>query len=134
MTYPPKSRFRGGIRRVRRLAGIVMLGLGLWLGWGALEAILAFTSRGGSVASALFEPPTGVVRVVSTVLMTLGGALVALRVGMGGIIGTVGSVFFLILGGLMAASGADSGLWMDEVIFGLAAIALSVLILTLRRA
>ena len=74
------------------------------------------------------------VAIASVASFALGGALVALRVGMGGIVGTVGSVFFLILGGLMAASGADSGLWMDEVIFGLAAIALSVLILTLRRA
>lgn len=119
---------------LRRLAGIVMLGLGLWLGWGALEAILAFTSRGGSISSALLEPPTGIIRVISTLLMTIGGALVSLRLFTGGTVATVGSVFFAILGGLMAASGADSGLWMDEVIFGLAAIALSVLILTLRRA
>lgn len=119
---------------LRRVAGLVMLGLGLWLGWGALEAILAFTSRGGSVSSALFEPPTGIIRVISTGLMTIGGILVLLTTRMGGLVATVGSVFFAILGGLMALSGADSGLWMDEVIFGLAAIALSVLILTLRRA
>lgn len=111
-----------------------MLGLGLWLCWGAMEAILAFTSRGGSLSSALFEPPTGIIRVVSTVLMSVGGLLVLLKTRSGGAIAAIGSVFFAILGGLMAASGADSGLWMDEVIFGLAAIALSVLILTLRRA
>ena len=60
---------------LRRVAGLVMLGLGLWLGWGALEAILAFTSRGGDVASALFEPPTGIIRVISTALMTTAGGL-----------------------------------------------------------
>ncbi|MCR9271366.1 MAG: hypothetical protein ACX94B_13270 [Henriciella sp.] len=119
---------------VRRVAGLVMLGLGLWLGWGALEAIMAFTSRGGDLASALFEPPTGIIRVISTALMSIGGLMVILSSRMGATVATVGSVFFAILGGLMAASGADSGLWMDEVIFGLAAIALSVLILTLRRA
>jgi hypothetical protein len=119
---------------VRQASGVVMLGLGLWLGWGALEAILAFTSRGGGLASALFEPPTGIIRVVSTVLMILGGLLVALKLKSGGTIATIGSIFFGILGGLMAISGADSGLWMDEVIFGLAAMALCVLILTLRRA
>ena len=118
---------------LRRLAGIVMLGLGLWLGWGALEAILAFTSRGGGLASALFEPPTGIIRVASTTLMALGGLLVVLKLKSGGTL-AIGSVLFGVLGGLMAASGADSGLWMDEVIFGLAAITLSVLILTLRRA
>lgn len=119
---------------IRQLAGMVMLGLGLWLGWGALEAILAFTSRGGDIASALFEPPTGIIRVVSTALMSVGGLVTILNVRWGAAIATIGSVLFAILGGLMALSGADSGLWMDEVIFGLAAIALSVLILTLRRA
>lgn len=119
---------------LRRVAGLVMLGLGLWLGWGALEAILAFTSRGGDVASALFEPPTGIIRVVSTTLMSLGGLLVVLNTRYGGTFATVGSVLFGVLGALMAASGADSGLWMDEVLYGLGAIALSVLILTLRRA
>ena len=119
---------------LRRVAGLVMLGLGLWLGWGALEAVVAFTSRGGSVASAQCERPTGIIRVISTGLMTIGGVLVLLTTRMGGLVATIGSIFFAILGGLMAISGADSGLWMDEVIFGLAAIALSVLILTLRRA
>lgn len=119
---------------LRQVSGAVMLGLGLWLGWGALEAILAFTSRGGDLPSALFEPPTGIIRVVSTALMTLGGLLVVLKTKAGGTLATIGSVFFAILGGSMAASGADSGLWMDEVIYGLAAIALSVLILTFSRA
>jgi hypothetical protein len=111
-----------------------MLGFGLWLGWGALDAILAFTSRGGDVASALLEPPTGLIRVVSTVLMSLGGLLIVLSTRFGATLATIGSVLFAILGGLMAASGADAGLWMDEVLFGMGAIALSVLILTLRRA
>ncbi len=119
---------------LRRVAGLVMLGLGLWLGWGALEAILAFTSRGGDVASALFEPPTGIIRVVATLLMLLGGLLVVVSTRYGATMATVGSILFGVLGALMAASGADSGLWMDEVLYGLGAIALSVLILTLRRA
>ena len=119
---------------LRRVAGLAMLGLGLWLGWGALEAILAFTSRGGDLAGALFEPPTGIIRSVSTALMTLGGALVVIGTRYGATLATVGSVLFGLLGALMAASGADSGLWMDEVLYSLGAIGLSVLILTLRRA
>ncbi len=119
---------------LRRVAGLVMLGLGAWLAWGALEAILAFTSRGGDIASALFEPPTGIIRVVSTFVMTLGGLMVLLGTRFGATVATAGSILFIMLGGLMAVSGADSGLWMDEVLFGLGAIALSGLILTLRRA
>ena len=119
---------------LRRVAGLVMLGLGLWLGWGALDAILAFTSRGGDIASALLEPPTGIIRVVSTALMSIGGLMVVLNTRFSGTVSTIGSLLFAVLGGLMAVSGADSGLWMDEVLFGLGAIGLSVLILTLRRA
>ena len=118
---------------LRRLAGLVMLALGLWLVWGAVEAILAFTSRGGDLASALLEPPTGLIRVLGAGLMSLGGLLVLLNTKFGATLATVGSILFAILGGLMAASGADSGLWMDEVLYGMGAVALSVLILTLRR-
>ncbi|MEO0607921.1 MAG: hypothetical protein AAFY82_06790 [Pseudomonadota bacterium] len=119
---------------LRRLAGLVMMGLGLWLGWGALEAVLVYTSRGSGLASALFEPPTGIIRVLSTSLMSLGGFLVVFNTKFGVTLATIGSILFALLGGLMAGSGADSGLWMDEVLFGLGAVALSVLILTLRRA
>ncbi|MEL7040973.1 MAG: hypothetical protein AAGL90_05580 [Pseudomonadota bacterium] len=118
---------------LRRVAGVVMLGLGLWLGWGGLEAILAFTSRGGDLASALFEPPTGIVRMLSATFMAIGGLIVALNASRGGLLATIGSVLFAILGGLMAVSGADAGLWLDEALYGLGALALSVLILTLRR-
>lgn len=119
---------------VRRLAGIVMLGLGLWLGWEGVHPVITIVDRGSDLTNALLNPPTSIIRIVSAALMVIGGALVAIKLKSGGTIATIGSVFFAILGGLMAASGADSGLWMDEVIFGLAAIALSVLILTLRRA
>ena len=118
---------------IRQLAGMVMLGLGLWLAWGGITPVLTIMERGSDLASALLDPPTSIIRIVSAALMTLGGLMVAVHLRAGGTIATIGSIFFAILCGLMAASGADSGLWMDEVIFGLAAIALSVLILTLRR-
>lgn len=111
-----------------------MLGLGLWLAWGGISPVMTIVERGSDLANALFNPPTSIIRIVSAVLMAVGGLIVILNVRAGGTLATIGSIFFAILGGLMAASGADSGLWMDEVIFGLAAIALSVLILTLRRA
>lgn len=119
---------------IRQLAGMVMLGLGLWLGWGGVHPVLTIVERGSDLSNALLNPPTSIIRIVSAALMFVGGLLVILNVKIGGRIATIGSVFFAILGGLMALSGADSGLWMDEVIFGLAAMALSVLILTLRRA
>ena len=119
---------------IRQVAGLVMLGLGLWLGWAGVHPVMTIMERGSDLANALFNPPTSIIRIVSALLMIVGGLMVILKSARGGTIATVGSVLFLILGGLMALSGADSGLWMDEVIFGLAAISLSVLILTLRRA
>jgi len=119
---------------IRQVAGLVMLGLGLWLGWGGVHPVLMIMERGSDLSNALLNPPTSIIRIVSAALMIVGGLMVILKAIFGGTIAAIGSIFFAILGGLMALSGADSGLWMDEVIFGLAAIALSVLILTLRRA
>lgn len=119
---------------IRQVAGLVMLGLGIWLGWGGIHPVMMIMERGSDLANALFNPPTSIIRIISAALMVLGGLFVMLKIRLGGTIAAIGSVFFAILGGLMALSGADSGLWMDEVIFGLAAISLSVLILTLRRA
>lgn len=119
---------------LRQLAGIVMLCLGLWLGWGGIHPVMTIVERGSDLSNALFNPPTSIIRIVSAAMMFVGGTLVVLNLKSGGLIATVGSILFAVLGGLMAASGADSGLWLDEVIFGLAAVALSVLILTLRRA
>ncbi len=118
---------------LRRAAGLVMLGLGLWLFVETIRPILLIMERGSDLSSALFEPPTTFIRLLATVPMMIGGALIVFKIKSGGAMATIGSILFAILGGLMAASGADSGLWMDEVLFGLGAIALSVLILTLRR-
>ena len=119
---------------LRRLAGLVMMGLGLWLVWDGIRPVMLIVERGSDLSSALFNPPTSIIRIVSSVLMALGGFLVLLNARFGATAATVGSILFAILGGLMAASGADSDLWMDEVLYGMGAIALSVLILTLRRA
>ena len=119
---------------LRRVAGVVMLGLGLWLIWDGIRPVMLIMERGSDLGSALFNPPTSAIRIVSSLAMALGGLLALLNVRHGAALATVGSMLFAVLGGLMAASGADSGLWMDEVLFGMGAIALSVLILTLRRA
>lgn len=118
---------------IRRVAGLAMLGLGLWLGWNGLHPVMMIVDRGSDLSSALFDPPTSIIRLASAGLMVLGGGLIALSVRGGAVLATIGAVLFGALGGLMAASGADSELWMDEVLYGLAAITLCVLILTLRR-
>jgi hypothetical protein len=119
---------------VRRLAGLGLLVLGLWLFWGAVQAVLAFTSRGGPLMSALMEPPTSLIRLVGTGLMSVGGLMTVLKVRSAGAIGLAGAIIFAALGGLIAMTGADRSLWMDEIIYGGVAIALAVGILSLKRA
>ena len=119
---------------VRQIAGVVMLGLGLWLSWNGIKPVMLIMERGSDLANALFNPPTSIIRIASAAFMALGGLGVALKLRGGGTLAVIGSFLFVALGGLMAISGAESSLWMDEMIFGLGAIALCVLILTLRRA
>ena len=118
---------------LRRCAGFALLVLGLWLGWGALQAMLAFTQRGGDIAGYLLEPPTGVLRFIATTLMLFGGGLVALKIRFGASIGLCGAIVYALLGGIMALTGADMGLWLDEVLYALGALGICVLIFSLQR-
>ncbi|WOR14695.1 hypothetical protein RYZ27_13020 [Hyphomonas sp. FCG-A18] len=119
---------------IRRLAGLGLLVLGLWLFWGAVQAVLAFTSRGGPLMSALMEPPTSLIRLIGTGLMLIGGFMTLLKLRLGGSTGLLGALVFAALGGLMAAMGTDSALWLDEVVYGGVAIALAAVVLALKRA
>lgn len=119
---------------LRQISGLALLALGIWLFYGALQAVLAFTERGGDVMSALFEPPTSAIRLIGALAISVGGLLVAFKTVGGGATGVAGSILFITLGGLMAASGAAQGLWLDEIIYGVAALTVSGLILTFRRA
>ena len=118
---------------LRRIVGLALLGLGLWLGWASLQAILAYTDRGGDLMGYLFEPPTGIFRVSATLCLSFGGLLVLLNARLGGTFALLGAVLYGLLGGLMAVAGADMGLWLDEVLYALAAAGLCALILGLKR-
>ena len=118
---------------LRRIAALVMLCLGAFLAYNGVHPLLTIMSRGSDLASALFEPPTTIIRLVASGLMTLGAILAVFRIKFGGTIALIGAVLFTALGALMAVSGADQGLWMDEVLSGIGAMGVAVLILTLRR-
>ena len=119
---------------VRRVIAIALLILGAWLFWGAVQAVLAFTSRGGPLMSALMEPPTSLIRLIGTGLMALGGVLAALNLRAGGLAGLVGAIIFAGLGGLIALAGAERSIWIDELVLGGIGIALAGGLLSLRRA
>jgi hypothetical protein len=117
----------------RRLAAFGIFALGAWLGYRGLDAVFLIMNRGSDLASALFAPPTSIIRLVATAFMTLGGVMALANLRWGGTVAFIGAVLFTLLGGLMALSGADQGLWIDEVLYGVGAIGIGVLILTLAR-
>lgn len=118
----------------RQRFGFIASVIGGWLTYGYFNSVFALTSRGSGFADALFNPPVLFLALLSTLSMTFGGLLTIGQVRYGGTVTLIGGTLFLAIGGLMAAAGAMSSLWMDEVMIGLAVIAVSVLILTLRRA
>ncbi|MEM6534987.1 MAG: hypothetical protein AAF613_05030 [Pseudomonadota bacterium] len=118
---------------LRQICGLAMLGLGSWLFYGAVSAVLAYTSRGGDMFSALFEPPTSFIRLIGAALLVISGILSATKIKGGGASGVAGALIIIATGLLMSAAGADSQLWLDEVIYGAGALALASLILTFRR-
>ena len=117
----------------RRFAALVMLCLGAFLAYNGVHPLLTIMSRGSDLASALFQPPTTIIRLVGAGLMLLGGGLAVFRIKFGGTIALIGAVLFTALGAMMAAAGTDQVMWMDEVLSGIGALGLAVLILTLRR-
>lgn len=122
---------------LRRVAGLVMLGLGVWLGWGALEAILRYVDNGATVQDYFLDPQTGILsilRVSGSVLMAFGGALTLMSLRFSATVSVIGALVFSFMGLAMLLAGADQSLWMTDLMYGLGAVALSVLILTLRRA
>ncbi|MDJ0922208.1 MAG: hypothetical protein QNI84_13860 [Henriciella sp.] len=118
---------------LRRIAALGLTALGIWLFWGGLQAVLAFTSRGGDLASALFEPPTSFIRLLGAALIIIGGAMAGFSRPGGAIVSLIGVAIFTALAALMALAGADISLWLDEVLFAVAGIGLVAFILTLRR-
>ena len=117
---------------IRRLAGLGLALVAGWLLWQGVHAVEVFMARGGSLSSALFEPPSGVVRVVSTALALL-GALLALGGRPGGAwFGLAGALGFAALAGLLITAGADRSLWMDEAAWSALLVPLALVLVFTR--
>lgn len=110
-----------------------MLGLGIWLSYEAIRPVILIVERGSSVYDALMQPPTSIIRIFGAVLMTIGGLLAVMSKRGGGTVAIIGSLTILALSGLIAASGADASLWMNSFLYGVAAVLLGILLLSLRR-
>jgi len=118
---------------IRKLAGLGLALIAAWLLWQGLHAIEVFMARGGSLASALFEPPSGIIRVASTALALLGGGLALAGRPGGAPLGVTGALGFAALGLLLASAGADISLWRDEALWSGALVPLALILVFTRR-
>ena len=118
---------------LRRLVGLTLALVAGWLLWQAIIAIEVFMARGGSLASALLEPPTGIIRVVGTSLALLGGLLAVFARPGGAWLGLTGALAFAALAGLLVAAGADQSLWRDEAVWSAVLVPLALVLVFTRR-
>jgi hypothetical protein len=104
-----------------------------WLLWQGLSAVIMITGRGSPLGDALLQPPTSLIRVLGTSLALIGGILAAAQRKGGAAVAAIGAALFALLPILMAASGADSGLWTDEAVFSALMIAFTIGLFMIKR-
>ena len=117
----------------RMLAAAALSLLSAWLLWQGLSAVIMITGRGSPLGDALLQPPTSLIRILGASIVLIGALLALAQRAGGALLAAVGTVLFLLLPVLMAASGADSGMWMDEAIFSALLIALTIALFVIKR-
>lgn len=117
----------------RMLAAAALSLLSAWLLWQGLSAVIMITGRGSPLGDALLQPPTSLIRILGASVILIGALLALAQRAGGALLAAVGTVLFLLLPVLMAASGADSAMWMDEAIFSALLIALTIALFVIKR-
>ena len=117
----------------RMLAAAALSLLSAWLLWQGLSAVIMITGRGSPLGDALLQPPTSLIRILGAAIVLIGAILALAQRAGGALLAAVGTVLFLLLPVLMAASGADSGMWMDEAIFSALLIVLTIALFVIKR-
>ena len=117
----------------RMLAAAALSLLSAWLLWQGLSAVIIITGRGSPLGDALLQPPTSLIRILGASIVLIGALLALAQRAGGALLAAVGTVLFLLLPVLMAASGADSGMWMDEAIFSALLIGLTIALFVIKR-
>ncbi|MFT5775789.1 hypothetical protein [Hyphomonas sp.] len=117
----------------RTLAAAALTLLSAWLLWQGLSAVIMITGRGSPLGDALLQPPTSLIRILGASIILIGALLALAQRAGGALLAAVGTVLFLLLPVLMAASGVDSNMWMDEAIFSAVLIALTIALFVIKR-
>lgn len=117
----------------RMIAAAALVLIAAWLFWQGLSAVIMITQRGSPLGDALMQPPTSMIRLLASAIVLIGGLLALARRAGGAIVATIGTLLFLLLPVLMAAAGTDSAMWMDEAIYSVLLVALTIALFALRR-
>ncbi|WP_373005232.1 hypothetical protein [Hyphomonas sp.] len=117
----------------RTLAAAALTLLSAWLLWQGLSAVIMITGRGSPLGDALLQPPTSLIRILGASIILIGALLALAQRAGGALLAALGTVLFLLLPVLMAASGVDSNMWMDEAIFSAVLIALTIALFVIKR-
>lgn len=101
---------------VRQIAGLALLALGLWLGWGTLSTFLAYTSRGADAGAALADP-VFLVPGLRSGFAIFAGLLALVRWPGASLLAALATFLTALMGGLLALNGADSAMWIDDMVY-----------------
>lgn len=115
----------------RRIAGLALAVLSGWLLWQGLEGVLMMTSRGSSLAQAI-DLLNGW-RFLASGIAIIGGLMAAANIRFGAVVALVGTLLFTALAAAFILAGADSSIWLDEVIGAAGMIVLTGILLFIRR-
>ncbi|MEM5516095.1 hypothetical protein WNY37_03985 [Henriciella sp. AS95] len=118
---------------IRRLAGFVGIVVATWMLWETINPVMRQISFGSDFVTELLNPPTTLLRFISTPLMIVGGILAVLSVRGGAYVFTAGALVFAVLTGALVGYGSDYTLWRDEAVLAPFLMVISgVLLLTHR--
>lgn len=102
------------MQTIRRIAGLLLAALSAFLLWQGLEAIIFLLNRGSPLGQAV--DAIGAWRIVAAAIGLIGGLMAAAAVRFGAVAALIGTLLFAALGAAFILFGADSSIWMDEVL------------------
>lgn len=119
------------MQTIRRIAGLLLAALSAFLLWQGLEAVIFLLNRGSPLGQAV--DAIGAWRMVAASLGIAGGLLAAGAIRFGGVTALAGTLLFAALGAAFILFGADSSIWMDEVLGAAGMLVLTAVLLFVKR-
>lgn len=117
---------------IRRVAGLGLVLVGLWLGWQSLQWLLQYTSRGAPMGDALADP-VFFLPMARSVFAALGGLLALLAVRGGVWLAFLATIMTGLLAGLIILGGGDPDMWRAPAVWTGILLALSLVLLLRQR-